>query len=63
MKGLFERWDWLDVVTVIGVGLLVIGFVLAFIPKFRSGGALFLVGVILIAVAAYGARKKDGDEN
>lgn len=56
-------WDQLDFLAAFGVVLLIIGFVLTFVPNLRPGGILFPIGGILMAVAAYGAKRKDQDED
>lgn len=41
--------DFFDIITIIGIGLLVAGIAMIFVP-----GALMTAGVLLVAIGIYG---------
>jgi hypothetical protein len=62
-SGFYENWDTYDFIAVVGILIALLGFALVFVPAARSGGILFPIGVGLTATAAYGAQRKDRDDN
>ena len=55
-----DTWDFPDVLAVVGIVAALIGLLLTFFPETRRGGTLVPIGLALMAVAAYVARRKDG---
>lgn len=55
-----DIWDLPDILAVAGIVAAVIGLLLAFFPETRRGGTLVPIGLVLMAIAAYVARRKDG---
>lgn len=53
-------WDILDYLAVLGLVASLAGLVLALWPATRSGGVLVPVGLGLMAIGAYAARRRDG---
>jgi hypothetical protein len=52
-------WDLADYLAVLGIVLVVVGLILAILPRTRSGGVLVPIGFGLMAGGSYAARKKD----
>ena len=54
-----NAWDFPDYLAVAGIVITLIGLALALIPETRRGGLLAPAGLILMAIAAYAARRRD----
>jgi hypothetical protein len=54
-----DSWDQIDLLAVVGCVIALIGLLLALFPELRRGGILVPVGLALMAIAAYAARRKD----
>ena len=55
-----SAWDAFDYLAVMGGLVSAAGLFLALLPQTRSWGVLVPVGLALMALAAYTARRKDG---
>ena len=55
----WRNWDIFDYLSACGVVLMVVGFITAIFPSVRAGGALFPIGLGLMTLATYGARRRD----
>ena len=54
-----RRWDSFDFLTTLGVLLLIIGFVLTFLPELRKAGILVPVGLGIMTLGVYCAHRRD----
>lgn len=54
-----SRWDLLDYLAVAGGLVSLVGLLLALWPSTRSAGILVPAGLAVMALSAYGARRKD----
>lgn len=54
-----SEWDAYDLVSLVGVALIFVGFVAAVFPSWRLYGFLVPLGLACMTFAAYGARRRD----
>lgn len=55
----WRKWDSFDFVTVLGIVLMAIGFIAAFLPELRKAGILVPLGLGVMTLGVFGARRKD----
>jgi hypothetical protein len=55
----WRKWDSFDFVTVLGIVLIAIGFIAAFLPELRKAGVLVPVGLGVMTLGVLGAHRKD----
>jgi hypothetical protein len=55
----WKNWDIFDYFSACGIALIAIGFVTAVFPALRFGGVLLPIGLALMTLATYGARRRD----
>jgi hypothetical protein len=55
----WRKWDSFDFVTVLGIILVALGFITAFLPELRRAGVLVPVGLGIMTLGILGARRKD----
>ena len=54
-----DIWDLPDVLAAAGLVVALIGLLLTIFPETRRGGIFVPIGLVVMAVAAYAARRKD----
>lgn len=55
----WRKWDSFDFVTVLGIILIALGLIAAFLPELRGVGVLVPVGLGVMTLGILGARHKD----
>jgi Ribbon-helix-helix protein, copG family len=57
----WTQWDAFDFVSVLGIVLVILGFIAAFVHPLRAAGVLVPIGLGCMTLAAYGAHHRDAD--